>query len=189
MLKPIQVLIVLGSLLISIGIGLGLGETYKRISGNGAMQKPVIYHSETEPRISSDTQLVLEQHYSKCDHELISDSQDRDLLSGKTLEEAEKIFTTADGYQLSWQDNTLIIRHLVDDWCPIDKENYRLKEYQGMVAVYKGIDKQNDVLLKVTSISLSSLPLDTQNAIREGYFEFENEMSLNDTLENFDEFQ
>lgn len=65
---------------------------------------------------------------------------------------------------------------------------YRLKEYQGRVAIYQGPDSSNDKLLRVTNLPMASLPEDIQEKIRQGSYEFTSEEALNDALENFDEY-
>lgn len=155
-------------------------------------QKPVLGIEDRggleEKRIDRDRQVILEKEYKRCQHVVISDFTDKEQLLGKSMEEISRIYSPQNGFTLSWQDDTLYIRQLIDDWCPLDKNKYRLKEYQGRIAVYQGADKNNDLLLRVTSISMEALPVVIQEAIKKGEYEFENEELLNDALENLDEF-
>jgi len=104
------------------------------------------------------------------------------------LSELKNVFRSSDGYQLTLQDETLTIRHRLDDWCPKDKNMYRLKEYQGRVAIYQGPDPDNDKLLRVTDLPVSAFPQEIQDKIRAGSYEFTSEEALNDALENLDEY-
>jgi len=85
-------------------------------------------------------------------------------------------------------NGTLVIRQAIDDWTPEDKQKCRLKEYQGMVAIYIGPDAEHDILMKVTAIRFDSLPVSIKEAIRNGEYEFQNEAEVNDALENLDEY-
>lgn len=136
----------------------------------------------------ANTKVVCEKEYQRCKHVIISEFEQKDELWGKNLAEIKRIFTEANGFRISMQGDTLLIRQIIDDWCPEDKGKCRLKEYQGRVAVYQGPDAENDSLLRVTSISMSSLPQEVQESIRNGKFEFKNEQFLNDALENLDEY-
>ncbi len=138
--------------------------------------------------LNEDTKIVCEKEYQRCHHVIISDFDQKDKLLGKSLEEARKIFTESNGFKISVQGDTLLIRQMIDDWCPEDKAKCRLKEYQGRVAVYQGPDAENDILLRVTSISMATLPAEVQASIRDGKYEFKNEQFLNDALENLDEY-
>ena len=54
--------------------------------------------------------------------------------------------------------------------------------------MYKGPDGDNDSLLKITGIIFSQLPQQIKQDIQAGKYEFDDEQSLNDTLENLDEY-
>ncbi len=181
-----------------LGIGLLLasfymGYLYAGIQSDSRIvklqEKPVLGVEEKEKVFDSDSQIVFEQKYQRCGHVVVSDFAYREEIAGKTLEEIRKLFRPENGYSINMEDDTLLIHQLVDDWCPQDKEKCRLKEYRSRVAVYKGPDKDNDSLEKLTGIFMNSLPEDIQKAIRDGQYEFKDEESLNDALENLDEYQ
>ena len=143
-------------------------------------QKPVLGIDDKskieEQRINEKSQIVMEKEYKRCQHVVISDFEPKEQLLGKSYSEISRIYSPQNGFTV------------IDDWCPLDKEKYRLKEYQGKLAVYQGPDEDNEVLLRVTSISMETLPAEIQSAIREGKYEFNNEELLNDALENLDEY-
>lgn len=139
-------------------------------------------------RIDENSQIIMEKEYQRCQHIVISDFEPKEQLLGKSLDEIRRIYSPQNGFSLSLQNDTLCIRQSIDDWCPQDKGKYRLKEYQGRVAVYQGADEKNEVLQRVTAINMQALPIDIQKAIREGDYEFQNEELLNDALENLDEY-
>ncbi|HBK54102.1 BofC C-terminal domain-containing protein [Syntrophomonas wolfei] len=155
-------------------------------------QKPVLGIDDKskieEQRINEKSQIVMEKEYKRCQHVVISDFEPKEQLLGKSYSEISRIYSPQNGFTVSLQDDTLCIHQIIDDWCPLDKEKYRLKEYQGKLAVYQGPDEDNEVLLRVTSISMETLPAEIQSAIREGKYEFNNEELLNDALENLDEY-
>jgi len=118
----------------------------------------------------------------------VTDFTDKEQLIGKTLTEIRQQYRAANGFRIFWQNQALIIHQRIDDWSPEDKAKLRLKVYQDWVAVYQGPDGENDTLLRVTGIKYSGLPTQVQQTIRDGKYEFANEQSLNDALENMDEY-
>lgn len=172
----------------SFGIGYALAHIYRNFEPGGIQQKPVVGMEEKSNIIREDAHIIFEQEFKKCNHVIISDFNPREAIIGKNLEEVKMMYTVDNGYQVSMQEKTVIIRQILNDWCPEDKEKYRLKDFNGQVAVYKGPDRANDVLIKVTSIPMERLPINIQNAINSGEYEYSSEESLNDALENLDEY-
>ena len=168
--------------------GLAMGGYYAldRTDSHRISRKPVAY--SVEAKSLKDVSIVMEKEYLRCGHTLRSDCDNQDDLTGKTLDEIKTLYPAKEGFQVSLQNNVLIIRSRVNDWCPRDKEKCRLKEYQGMLAVYQGPDAENDFLLRVTEIKMNSLPETVQSSIRALKYEFETEEALNDALENLDEY-
>lgn len=175
-------------IIVSTVVGAGLGQAYNRFSNKTHLQKPVVGVTEPEITITAQTPVVFEQEHLKCGHKVVSSFPDREKLNGKTIREIQAAYTSVQSYQVSWNVDTLVIRQSLDDWCSEDSAKLRLKDYQGRVAVFQGADPQRDVLIKVTGIVTSSLPLDVQQAIRDGSMEFKNQDELNDALENLDEY-
>ncbi len=175
-------------LVVCFGLGFLIANLYNNFTSSDIQQKPVVDIKEKRDIVTEDTQIVYEQKYLQCNHSIISEFKDKEILEGKTLDQLKKIFTPANGFNLELENNTLIIKQDIDDWCPEDKNKCRLKEYQGFVAVYKGPDQNNDVLEKVTSIHMNSLPAELQEKIRQGEWEFKDSQALNDALENLDEY-
>lgn len=175
-------------LLIFFGLGYLAANLYNHWNTPNVTQKPVADIKEKRNIINEDTQIVYEQEYLKCGHIIISEFNDRQILEGKTIDQVKKIFTAANGYTLEFENNTLIVHQDIDDWCNADKNKCRLKEFQGRVAVYIGPDQNNDRLEKVTNIYMSSLPAEIQEKIRQGEWEFNDIDSVNDALENLDEY-
>jgi hypothetical protein len=180
--------LMLAVLLVGFGIGWGISTLWDHLHAGNSVQKPVITASQDNDTINKDSQIIFEREYARCGHLVISEYSQRENLMGKTLTELRSVFRYDDGYKLDLQGNTLVIRQKIDDWCPDDKNMYRLKEYQGRVAIYQGPDSSNDKLLRVTNIPMVSLPEDIQDKIRQGSYEFTSEEALNDALENFDEY-
>jgi hypothetical protein len=180
-------LILVGVLITSFGIGYAFAYIYQNINITRSEQKPVIDMTDNRQQVAEDTIIIYEREYI-CGHVLISEFEHKKDLIGKTLEELKKTYTSENGYQMVLQDNSLIIHQLIDDWCPAAKEKCRLKIYQGLIAVYKGPDSENDNLARVTAISFNRLPQTIQEAIQAGEYEFKNEQELNDCLENLDEY-
>ncbi|NLO20849.1 MAG: hypothetical protein GX119_02460 [Syntrophomonadaceae bacterium] len=182
------VIMVLGALLISFGLGYmaaSIEPVNKPVPGGDK----ALIGMETEKRVIDEQSTIkLEQEYLRCKHLLVSDFPDRNRLLGKSLEEISQLLTIDNGYTLAMEGNTLTIHQRIEDWCPEDKEKCRLKEYQGRLAVYQGPDAQNDILLRVTNIEIESLPVTIAEDIKKGRYEFDSEEALNDALENLDEY-
>ncbi|MDD2621058.1 MAG: hypothetical protein PHC92_10370 [Syntrophomonadaceae bacterium] len=181
-------MMLLGLTLLSFGCGYFLASNQ-----NIEMRHQAAIGIEERPNIKAavfneNSKVVCEKEYQRCKHLIISEFERKDELLGKNIEEIRAIFREENGFRVSWQGDTLLIRQIIDDWCPDDKSKCRLKEYQGRVAVYQGPNAQNDILLRVTSIIMSSLPAEVQKSIRDNKFEFANEQLLNDALENLDEY-
>ncbi|MGI5912400.1 MAG: BofC C-terminal domain-containing protein [Syntrophomonadaceae bacterium] len=173
--------------IIAIGSGYILGDFFRVV---GTDKKPVVEIGEKVRIIQANTPIVFKKEYQKCGHTIISEISDfsqRDILLGKDLETIRRIYSIDGGYDISWQGENLVIYQLVNEYCPADLEQYRLKEYQGMVAIYRGV-KEEEVLERVTQIRIQSLPVSIQDDIRKGKYEFKDRATLNDVLENFDEY-
>lgn len=182
-----QVVIIMTALIVFLGLGYLGANVYLDIKNARNEQKPVLEIKHND-MVDNSTQIVFEQEYLKSGHVIISEFEKVQELRGKSLEELRKIYTIENGYSLKLQDNILTIHQEIDDWCPADKEKRRLKEYQGWVAIYKGPDMNNDILEKVTSINMKSLPEEIQLRIKRNEFEFKDEQVLYDVLATFDDY-
>lgn len=167
------------------GLSLGIYYAASGFDKPGIQRKPASYAVQSQ--VVSSTRIVLKTEYIRCGHVIISD-YDKKELKGKTLDEIKALYTEQEGFKVTLANNILTIYSRVDDWCQRDKERCRLKEYQGMLAVYQGPDPDHDFLLRVTSIRMDSLPPAVQRSVRENKYEFETEEALNDALENLDEY-
>ena len=150
--------------------------------------KPALQSNNSEIRLDAQTPVILETEYTRSHQVVISQFTDQQDIIGDTIEEIRSRYTTANGYNVSFKDSSLVIHQAVDDWSPADKAICQFKEYRNMVAVYQGPDAHNDILLKVTSIRFDKLPADIQDAILKGQYEFENQAAADDALENLDEY-
>ncbi|HZK43969.1 MAG TPA: hypothetical protein VFC73_06735 [Syntrophomonadaceae bacterium] len=186
--KNIKGLLSLAVLGVFFGLGYLLGSLSNNIANQDINQKPVVDLKEKRELINEDTQIIYEQRFTKCDHTIISQFDDRQNLEGKSIEQIRQIYTVENGYKIEFDDSILVIHQEINDWCDNDKEKYRLKDYQGRVAIYKGPDIENDILQKVTNIYMNSLPGELQEKIRQGKWEFKDNESINDALENLDEY-
>ncbi len=176
-------------LMLSLALGAYLANIYSSLELKKAesIEKAVVQNMEANT-IKYDDGVIYEQQFSKCGHIIIAPFDDQGALIGKSVDELRKQYTVKNGYQLSYQHNTLSIKHKIDDWCTVDKEKCRLKEYKGRIAVYQGPNGEHDVLMRVTDIKVDSLPEKIRHAIENGEYEFENMEHLNDALENLDEY-
>lgn len=175
-------------LLVSFFSGWGISSLWERYNAGKTDQKPVTVSRTDYETINKDSQIVYEQKFIRCGHVVISEFPEKDKLFGQTLPELQRVYNRSNGFQLSMQGTALVIRQEVDDWCPQDKNMYRLKEYQGRVAIYQGPDADNDALLRVTNLQIDLLPEEVQQKIRAGSYQFISDQELNDVLENFDEY-
>jgi len=183
----------MGALLITVLLGSFLtGYFLASIAKNYHMrevQKPVVKVNQENARIKKDTSIVFEKEYLRSNKVVISDFPDKDEIYGLTLEEVKKIYSENNGFSVWFDNQNLIVHQKVDDWAPEDKNRYRFKVYNGMVAVYKGASADDDILFKVTAVRFATLPANIQRAVTDGKYEFANEQELNDALENFDEYE
>lgn len=175
------VLLVMAIAGLTMGVYYNLGADSRQ-----AARKPVAYTAES--KVINNARIVMEKEYIRCGHTIISDCDNKEELAGKTLADIKSLYSAQEGFKVSLNEDVLTIHTALDDWCPRDKQRCRLKEYQGMLAVYQGPDVDNDFLLRVTSIKMDSLPEAVQRSVGDHKFEFETEEALNDALENLDEY-
>lgn len=175
-------------LVLGFAAGWGITSLWSYIDAGKTMQKPVVHNNPEPKRITKDSQIIYEQEYSRCGHIVISEFSQRDQLNGQTMSDLKEVYPRARGYEIYMQGETITIRQQIDDWCPQDKQKYRLKEYNGRVAIYQGPDQEHDILLRVTSLRLDLLPDDVRSRITSASYEFTSEEALNDVLENLDEY-
>ena len=150
-------------------------------------KKPVLEISHKAKTVTPNTPIVYEKEYTKCGHTVISSFEHIKDLVGKDLVSIQRKYSLDQGYLINWKADTLVIKQKIDEFCPQDKGSYRLKEYQGRVAVFRGVEEE-EVLERVTAIRMDLLPAVIQKDIRAGKYEFKDKDALNDTLENFDEY-
>ncbi len=174
-------------LIVNLGLGYVMSDALRTHGGN-KQQKPVIQAKSTELRFDAETPIVLEKEYLRSHKVLISDFEYKQDIIGNTLDEVRAKYTEANGFSVAFKDGSLLIHQTIDDWSPEDKAKHRLKEFQGMVAIYIGPNSENDSLQRVTAIRFSTLPTDIKEAIGQGKYEFNNEEAINDALENLDEY-
>ncbi|MBO8159932.1 hypothetical protein [Thermosyntropha sp.] len=187
MQRGLQGIVLLAVLALFVGFGYYIADFLLDFYDNAGDKKPVVEIADKNNIINEDTQVIYEEVYIKCGHVTISEFPERERLNGKSPDEIKKMYPESSGYEVNFQDNTLIIRQSINGWCPAEQEKRRLKDYRGYVAVYKG-PPEEEVLEKVTNIKIENLPVDERNRIRRGDYEFENENALKDALENFDEY-
>lgn len=172
--------------ILSMAAGYGF-NTYIR---EHILQKPPQNVAKIEIKrqiVREDTRIIYEKEYSRCGHVVIGGFNYRDKIMGLDSEGLKEYFPTEDGFVVSFADNILIIHQNINDYCPNDQQQYKLKEHGGYVAVYTGAD-ENEILLRVTAVKLKLLPEAIQQDIRNGKYTFQDEETLNDTLENLDEY-
>lgn len=188
MSKQVKSLISVGVLFFSFSLGFLLAYFYNNFSHNDIYQKPVIDIKEKRDIVDENTQIIYEEKYIKCGHLIIKEFKERENIEGKNIEQIRQVYTKANNYKIEYDNNTLVIHREINDWCQEDKKRCRVKEYQGRIAIYQGPDPENDILLRVTSIFMNSLPNELQDKIRAGEWEFKDIDTLNDALENLDEY-
>jgi len=172
--------------ILSMAAGYGF-NTYIR---EHILQKPPQNVAKIEIKrqiVREDTRIIYEKEYSRCRHFVIGGFNYRDKIMGLDSQGLKEYFPAAEGFVVSFADNILIIHQNINDYCPNDQQQYKLKEYDGYVAVYTGAE-ENEILLRVTTIRLKQLPESVQRDIRYGKYAFQDEETLNDTLENLDEY-
>lgn len=151
-------------------------------------KKPISSMKSAAVRINASTPVLFEKEYLLSKQREIARCEFKSELLGKTLAEIKETYTEANGFLVTYSGGELLIRQEINDYSPADKKKCRLKEYEGMVAVYQGPTPQDDFLLRVTNIKFKSLPARIQEAILAGHYEFKTESELNDALENLDEY-
>ena len=114
-------------LFLSLAVGAFLANIYNRMEMKKAesIEKPVIIQNTENDTISIDDAIILEQEFLKCQHVIIAPFKDKQDLTGKRISEIKQQYTAQNGYQVSYNQNTLIIHQKIDDWCPVDKEKCR----------------------------------------------------------------
>lgn len=169
-------------------MGYALAYTVQSHKIWSSSRKPALNITVPEALISKDTPVIYEREYTLSNKVLVSEFAYKDDIIGKNRNQIIDKYSPANGFNISWQDQTLLIHQKVNDWSPEDKGKLRFKEYKGMLAVYRGPDASHDVLFKVTSIKYNTLPDYVQTDIKAGKYEFRDEQSLNDALESMDDY-
>lgn len=184
-MKNGRILAYLGMVMIAgVLCGFILNGVYNDVNKD---KKPVVEISHKEKTVTPNTTIIYEREYTRCGHTVISSFEHIKDLVGKDLTSIKNKYSPDQGYSMNWKGDTLVIKQQIDEFCPRDKGSYRLKEYRGMVAVYRGVEEE-EVLERVTAIRMELLPAVIQKDIRAGKFEFKDKDALNDALENFDEY-
>lgn len=184
MSKRLVTILAMAVIVIGTISGFILSDIFNSVNSD---RKPVIEVNNKVKVVKPDTNIVHERAYEKCGHTVVSRFNQTEDLQGKSLDEIRKIYSPELGYSIDWQGDTIIVHQRINQLCPADKEIYRLKEYQGMVAVYRGTEEE-EVLERITEIRMELLPASVQEDIRSGKFVFKDRATLNDALENFDEY-
>lgn len=170
--------------------GLIAGYVFLAHYQNNYLHKPpkMAVKVQTEKSVvNGQTRIIYEKEYMKCQHAIVTGFNDKNKILGMDIQGLKKYFLTHEGYELSFDQNTLIIHQNINDYCPEDQQQFKIKEHQGYVAVYTGAE-ENEILLRVTAIPVKLLPDNIQKDIHNGKYCFQDEAALNDTLENFDEY-
>ncbi|MGE5391933.1 MAG: hypothetical protein ACM3PE_12815 [Deltaproteobacteria bacterium] len=171
-------------------ISLLTGYQYASHLKHSIFQKPsktaVIVQKSGEV-VKSDTRIILEKEYKSCGHVIVTGYNMRENIMGLNIRQLNDYFKKSQGYSISFINNTLIIHQSINDNCPEDQNQFKLKEYRGYVAVYTGAE-ENEILLRVTAIRSDMLPENIRRDIQTGKYTFQDEAKLNDTLENLDEY-
>lgn len=166
------------------------GYSFSSHFRHNILQKPpktVVGIEAAKQVVAQDTRIIYEKEYLKCHHSLVTGFDDKKKIVGLDYPGLKKYFKADKGYSVSFNENTLIIHQSINDYCPEDQGQFKLKEHRGYVAVYTGAE-ENEILLRVTAIRLNLLPANIQRDIRQGKYCFQDEANLNDTLENLDEY-
>jgi len=176
------------TLLASFALGYSISYLIQNQKIWNISQKPTVNTVSLERRIHGDTAIVWEREYVRSSKMQVSDFTDKEKILGKTLTDIKKLYNDENGFKVFWENQTLVIHQRINDWTPEDKTKLRLKVFQDRVAVYQGPDGKHDTLLKITGIVCSRLPAQIRQDIQNGKYEFVDEQSLNDALENLDEY-
>ncbi|MEA1962123.1 MAG: hypothetical protein U9N81_12800 [Bacillota bacterium] len=175
-------------LLASFGLGYIMADVFRSNDVTSGIQKPVVQVQEKVEKIDEETPVVFEKEYLRSNRIVIDNFDNRASINGLTVEDIKERYTEANQFYVVYENGSLLIHQKIDDWCPADKDKWRLKPYKGMVAIYRGPDNEHDVLQKVTAIRIDSLPVQVRVPIENQSSEFPNENALNDALENLDEY-
>ena len=174
--------------LLALVLGGILLEYDLRQSAAGAGESTAEVAEVKSPVIESDTPVIFQQVYVKSRDMVTGLLPEQQTLIGKTLEEINRFYPEERGYNVQFADQALTIRQRIDDYSPQDKQKYRLKPYQGLVAIYQGASPEEDVLQRVTSVRCDMLPPEVQEKLSAGAYEFDDVSRMNDVLMNFDEW-
>jgi len=175
-------------LLVSFGLGYVMADGFRSFQTRKQAEKPVVQIKAPAITLDEKTPTVFEKEYLRSDQVVISDFDDPAGLLGLTVEQVKQKYSQENGFRVVYENGSLLIHQVINDWSPEDKLKCRLKSYKGFVAIYQGPNQENDTLLRVTAIRTETLPAHIQEAINTGKYEFVSEAELNDALENLDEY-
>ena len=115
-------------------------------------KKPALEISSKAKTVTPNTPIVYEKEYTKCGHTVMSSFENSQDLVGKELVCIQRKYSPAQGYSISWQGDTLVIKQQIDEFCPQDKGSYRLKNTRAwllFIEVWKRKKYWNGLLLFV----------------------------------------
>lgn len=161
--------------------------------------------AETD-RVSATTTIRQENSYLCNDVELIYQGPVSGELTGLTREDLNKKYPSGEGWTVDFRgDGLVVINHTLDDFCSRHKNYRHLGLYRNVLAVYQGPLGYDDKLLGLEERKrLEQLPSDLREKLEmaanygnlneiqrdalRSELEFPDETSLNNALENLDEY-
>lgn len=139
--------------------------------------------------ITPSTEVIREYHYKWCGHNETGKATKDLMLVGLTAEQLHRLYPASEGWEVEFvKPDRLVLRLYLEELCPADTMKRHLGEVDGRVAIFIGPSHYRGALEKMTSIRLSDLPVEWQELISQGTLEFGDVETLNQALDNLDEY-
>lgn len=134
--------------------------------------------------LSRDTvQVKLVKEYLECGHEVVL--EERQITS----DQLEDLMEENLGFEVRRQAGSIIMVSQEAALCPIDSRKRYLGTVGDYLAIFRGPADEQGNVERVTQIQIDQLPEEWQAQLREGRFEFSDEVSLLEALDSLDEYQ
>lgn len=134
---------------------------------------------------------ICQKHSLPCSIEYLMEAAAREELNNITESELQVKYPAAAGWNIIWQEKSIILEQVHPGLCPEHKKRWHLglDETGEKVAVYLGPSQigQEGGMVKATDIEVKRLPADLQRQIKEGSMEFLDWDDLIGTLDSLDE--
>ncbi len=163
---------------------------YREETQAGVPIKPAVVEEGTIVDIQESYSFCRQSGFSCADRRPLTGAP-RQALNGKGSEEISLLYSSADGWQVQWEDGGAELRiwRTKEGFCPEHTGYWHFEEGdKGNIEVYQGpagSGKLGELTLS-TTIKVNSLPEAYQEKVRNGSWQFQNRDDLQNVIDSLD---